>query len=42
VRAGDDAARVEWVAIDKLASIEEQFHDDHFHMLDHFLGLTTG
>ena len=42
VRAGDDAARVEWVAIDRLAGFEEQFHDDHFHMLDHFLGLTTG
>lgn len=41
VRAGDDAARVEWVPIERLASMEDQFHDDHFHMLDHFLGLTT-
>lgn len=41
VRAGDDAARVEWVAIDRLTGMEEQFHDDHFHMLDHFLGLTS-
>jgi bifunctional NMN adenylyltransferase/nudix hydrolase len=24
-----------------LPEIEAQFHDDHFHMLDHFLGLTT-
>lgn len=42
VRASDDAAHVEWVSIDKLAAMEEHFHDDHFHMLDHFLGLTTG
>ncbi|WP_395703571.1 bifunctional nicotinamide-nucleotide adenylyltransferase/Nudix hydroxylase [Aquabacterium sp.] len=41
VRAGDDAARVEWVPIERLTSMEDQFHDDHFHMLDHFLGLTT-
>jgi bifunctional NMN adenylyltransferase/nudix hydrolase len=39
--AGDDAAAVEWVAIDKLATIEDRFLDDHFHMLDHFLGLTA-
>ena len=40
VQAGDDAARVEWVPIARLASLEDQFHDDHFHMLDHFIGLT--
>jgi bifunctional NMN adenylyltransferase/nudix hydrolase len=40
VQAGDDAARVEWVPIAQLASLEDQFHDDHFHMLDHFLDLT--
>lgn len=40
VKAGDDAEAVEWVAIDRLASMEDRFHDDHFHMLDHFLGLT--
>ncbi|WP_284617262.1 bifunctional nicotinamide-nucleotide adenylyltransferase/Nudix hydroxylase [Aquabacterium humicola] len=42
VLAGDDAARVEWVPIERLAGLEDQFHDDHFHMLDHFLGLTDG
>jgi bifunctional NMN adenylyltransferase/nudix hydrolase len=41
VRAGDDAAEVEWVPIEKLGSLEDQFLDDHFHMLDHFLGLTA-
>jgi bifunctional NMN adenylyltransferase/nudix hydrolase len=41
VQAADDAAAVEWVPIEKLASIEDRFHDDHFHMLDFFLSLTT-
>ena len=40
VRAGDDAALAEWMPIERLASIEDRFLDDHFHMLDHFLGLT--
>lgn len=39
-KAADDAASVEWVAIDKLASLEDQFHEDHFHMLDFFFTLT--
>ncbi|MBI5258869.1 MAG: bifunctional nicotinamide-nucleotide adenylyltransferase/Nudix hydroxylase [Burkholderiales bacterium] len=42
VRAGDDAARVEWVPIGLLAAMEDRFHDDHFHILDHFIGLTDG
>jgi len=41
VKAGDDAQAVEWVPIDKLVSMEDRFHDDHFHMLDHFLDLTA-
>lgn len=41
VQAGDDAAHAEWVAIDRLASMEEAFFEDHFHMLDHFLTLTA-
>jgi bifunctional NMN adenylyltransferase/nudix hydrolase len=40
VHAGDDAAEVEWVATADLSSLEDCFLDDHFHMLDHFLGLT--
>ncbi len=41
VRADDDAASVEWVPIAELAGLEDRFFDDHFHMLDHFLGLTS-
>jgi len=40
VQAADDAAAVEWVPIEKLAAMEERFHDDHFHMLDFFFSLT--
>jgi bifunctional NMN adenylyltransferase/nudix hydrolase len=39
-RADDDAASVEWVPIVELPALEDRFFDDHFHMLDHFLGLT--
>lgn len=42
VRADDDAQSAEWVNIEMLTQMEDQFHDDHFHMLDHFLGLTGG
>jgi len=31
---------VAWMPITDIAAIEDRFHDDHFHMLDHFLGLT--
>jgi len=41
VRADDDAAAVEWVPVAALAAMENRFFDDHFHMLDHFLGLTA-
>ena len=40
VRADDDAASVQWLPIADLAAMEDRFFDDHFHMLDHFLGLT--
>ncbi|MCW7539250.1 bifunctional nicotinamide-nucleotide adenylyltransferase/Nudix hydroxylase [Aquabacterium sp. A7-Y] len=40
VQGGDDAARAEWVPIAQLPAMEDRFLDDHFHMLDHFLGLT--
>ncbi len=40
VRADDDAASVEWVPVGQLAAMEDRFFDDHFHMLDHFLGVT--
>ena len=41
VRAGDDAAKAMWVAIDRLTALEDRFLDDHFHILDRFLGLTA-
>lgn len=41
VRADDDAESVEWVPTGQLPALEDRFHDDHFHMLDHFLGLTV-
>ena len=40
VRADDDAQSVAWVPITEIPALEDRFHDDHFHMLDHFLGLT--
>jgi bifunctional NMN adenylyltransferase/nudix hydrolase len=40
VQGGDDAAAAKWVPIAQLSSIEDRFLDDHFHMLDHFFGLT--
>ncbi|GAB3356033.1 bifunctional nicotinamide-nucleotide adenylyltransferase/Nudix hydroxylase [Giesbergeria sinuosa] len=41
VQAGDDAAQVQWVPMNQLAALEAEFFEDHFHMLDHFLGLTS-
>ena len=40
VRADDDAQSVAWVPIADVPAMEDRFHDDHFHMLDHFLGLS--
>jgi bifunctional NMN adenylyltransferase/nudix hydrolase len=40
VRADDDAQAVEWTPIERLAALEDRFHDDHFHMLDHFFRVT--
>lgn len=37
LKAADDAAALKWVPIAELASLEEQFFDDHFHLLDTFL-----
>ena len=41
VQADDDAQSAAWVDIDVIPKMEDLFHDDHFHMLDHFLGLTA-
>lgn len=40
VSGGDDASSASWVPIRQLAALEDRFHDDHFHILDSFLGLT--
>ncbi|HKX41495.1 MAG TPA: bifunctional nicotinamide-nucleotide adenylyltransferase/Nudix hydroxylase [Burkholderiaceae bacterium] len=40
VQAGDDAAQAAWVPIERLTAMEDRFMDDHFHILDRFLGLT--
>lgn len=41
VQGADDAAQARWVPIEELAAMEDQFFDDHFHMLDRFLGLLS-
>jgi len=41
VLGSDDAAHAEWVPIEALPAMEAQFLDDHFLVLDHFLGLPT-
>jgi bifunctional NMN adenylyltransferase/nudix hydrolase len=40
IAGGDDAAEANWVDIAELPSLEDQFHDDHFHLLDAFLNFT--
>jgi len=40
VEAADDAAEVRWVPVGELAAMEDQFYEDHFHILDHFLDLS--
>ena len=41
IEASDDAAQACWLPIAGLAAMEDQFFEDHFHILDHFLGLST-
>jgi bifunctional NMN adenylyltransferase/nudix hydrolase len=38
VTGTDDAAEARWVPIAQLPSLEEQFHEDHYHILDAMLG----
>lgn len=38
VRAADDADQVRWVPISEALLMEEQFFEDHFHILEHFVG----
>ena len=39
VRGADDAASAGWFAFEALAALENRLHDDHFMILDHFLGV---
>jgi len=39
LRADDDAAEAGWTPIAELCAREDRFLDDHFQMLDHYLGL---
>ncbi|HCY63913.1 MAG TPA: cytidyltransferase [Oxalobacteraceae bacterium] len=39
VEGGDDAAHARWMPIAQLAAMEEEFFEDHFHILDSFLHL---
>lgn len=40
VRGSDDAADARWVPIAQLPSMEAEFHDDHFHILEAMLGFS--
>jgi bifunctional NMN adenylyltransferase/nudix hydrolase len=40
VEGADDAAAAEWVPLAQLPAMEDQFLDDHFHILDRFLHLS--
>jgi bifunctional NMN adenylyltransferase/nudix hydrolase len=42
VEAGDDAAGAAWVPQNQLHLLEDQFLDDHFHILAQFLGGLSG
>lgn len=39
VAGADDAAEARWVPVDQLAALEGALFEDHFNILDHFLGL---
>lgn len=39
VRGGDDAAKAYWMPISELGAKEEEFFEDHIHIIRHFLGL---
>lgn len=41
VVGGDDAQQALWVPLDQLAAMEDQLFEDHFHLLDSFLGITS-
>lgn len=38
VRGGDDAEHAQWIPTSEALEMEPQFFEDHFHILEHFLG----
>lgn len=40
VEASDDAAEVSWIPLAQLRAMEDQFYEDHFHILDYFLKIS--
>src|SRR5262245_29257619 len=38
VKGSDDAEHAQWIPMSEAMEMEEQFFDDHFHILEHFLG----
>ncbi|MBI3228738.1 MAG: bifunctional nicotinamide-nucleotide adenylyltransferase/Nudix hydroxylase [Burkholderiales bacterium] len=40
VKGSDDAMHAKWVPIGDLLAMEEEFFEDHFHILDYFLKVT--
>jgi len=38
VKGGDDAEHAQWLPISEAMEMEEQFFEDHFHILEHFIG----
>lgn len=40
VRGGDDAAHAQWIALEQLTMMQNQFFEDHFHILQQCLRLT--
>lgn len=41
IEAADDARDARWVPVSELKALANRLHDDHFFILDHFLGLVT-
>lgn len=40
IEGSDDASNARWVALEDLAAMEQDFYEDHFHMLDHFFAIS--
>lgn len=40
VKGGDDADKALWLPISSIGELEEEFFEDHVHIIRHFLGLT--